>query len=160
MDERFRGFFDALRQGAQEAGASGGLEISIQLTLGDQTLVQRLAVFNCVVRNARGAVSYQAQLDRVKQLGIKPLPYAVSGSLPEWDRQLMMETVRAELDNTAMLMELLRPDPGALLDLASSKEEEDIRLLGPDIADQLQRKLNLMNTKWEDYKRVFTTPNW
>ena len=128
--------------------------------LGDERLARRFDAFNCVVRNARNAISYQAQLDRVRQLGIKPLPHSVVGTQPDWDRQLMLETARAELDNTAVLMNLLRSDPNEFLRLAATKEEEDIRLLGRDILDQLQKKLNLMNARWEDYKRVFTIPNW
>lgn len=46
-----------------------------------------------------------------------------------------------------------------LLDPAPVKEEEDIRRPGPDLVDQLQIKLNIMNTNWEDYKRIFNTPN-
>lgn len=127
--------------------------------IGDADLARRFEIFQCVVRNARNAVSYQAQLDRVRRLNEAPEPGPVVGTQSGWDRQLMMETARAEIDNTALLMQLLGDQPADYLLLAEKPEEEDIRRLGPGILGQLQRKLDLMNARWEDYKRVFTTPN-
>ena len=94
------------------------------------------------------------------RLGVQPEPGPVVGTQSGWDRQLMMETARAEIDNTALLLQLLGDRPADYLLLAEKAEEEDIRRLGPGIRDHLQRKLDLMNARWEDYKRVFTTPNW
>jgi hypothetical protein len=128
--------------------------------MGDDDLARRCAIFRCILRNARNAVSYQAQLDRVRRLGVAPDPSPVIGTRSGWDRQLMMETAREEIDNTASLMELLGSNPGDYLLLAATSEEEDIRRLGPDIVRKLQLKLNAMNARWEDYKRLFTTPNW
>lgn len=128
--------------------------------IGDPGLARRFDIFLCVVRNANNAVSYQAQLDRVHRLGVQPEPGPVVGTQSGWDRQLMMETARAEIDNTALLLQLLGDRPADYLLLAEKAEEEDIRRLGPGIRDHLQRKLDLMNARWEDYKRVFTTPNW
>jgi hypothetical protein len=81
-------------------------------------------------------------------------------TLSDWDRQLMMETAREEIDNTALLVQLLGDNPGEFLRIAPTKEETDIMLLGPDLIKELQMKLKIMNSKWEDYKRVFTVPNW
>lgn len=119
----------------------------------------RLDVFVCLIRNARNAISYQAQLDRMRALGMKPDPDPVPGTRSGWDRQRMMETARAEIDNTAQLMELLKSRPEPLLHLAPVPEDEDIRILGPALLEHLQRKLDTMNAHWEDYKRIFTTPN-
>jgi hypothetical protein len=124
-----------------------------------RVLAGRLEVLSTVLRNARNAVSYQAQLDRARQLGLKPDPNPVAGTQSGWDRQLLMETARAEIDNTALLMKLLEGTSVPVLDLAASTEEEDIRVLGPDLIEQLQKKINIMNSHWEDYKRIFTTPN-
>ncbi len=67
--------------------------------------------------------------------------------------------VRAEIDNTAVLIEILQSSPKVILHLAVNPSEEDIRMLGPDLVAQLRKKLALMNAHWEDYERVFTTPN-
>jgi hypothetical protein len=126
---------------------------------GDDLVAKRLEVFACLIRNARNAVSYQAQLERVRALGRKPEPRPPGGTQSDWDRQMMLETARAEIDNTALLMQILRSSPEPLLHTAVSKREEDIRVLGPDLVQQLQKKLDIMNAHWEDYKRIFTTPN-
>jgi hypothetical protein len=134
--------------------------IKLARKMGNENLARRFEVFKCIQRNTRNAVSYQAQLDRVRDMGIKPLKHAVIETLSDWDRQLMMETAREEIDNTALLMQLLGDNPGEFLRIAPTKEETDIMLLGPDLIKELQIKLNIMNSKWEDYKRVFTVPNW
>ena len=127
--------------------------------LGDDQQARRFQIYRCFLTTVRHAVSYQAQLDRVRLLGFPREENPLFGTRNSWDRQLMLETVRAELDNTAVLMELLRPDPREYLELAASPQEEDIRKLSPEILDHLQRKLDLTNARWLDYRRVFTTPN-
>ena len=104
-------------------------------------------------------MGYQAQLDRVRTLALKPETDPPGGSESGWDRRRILETARFEIDNTAVLMLLLRANAEPLLHLAASREEEDIRVLGPDLANQLQKKLDIMNAHWQDYKRIFTPPN-
>jgi hypothetical protein len=128
--------------------------------LGNQDLAHRLDIFRCILRNARNAVSYQAQLDRVRRLGITPDMSPVVETQSGWDRQLMMETAREEIDNTAVLIQLIGHNPQEYLLMAARPEEEDIRRLGPDLIQHLQLKMKTMNSRWEDYERMFTTPNW
>lgn len=127
--------------------------------LGDGIQARRFRIYASFLLTVRHAISFQAQLERVRALNVPPETNPVFGTRSGWDRQLMLETVRAELDNTATLMELLRPDPAEHLELAPTPEEEDIRRLGPDLLAQLQRKLDITNAHWLDYRRVFTTPN-
>ena len=109
--------------------------------------------------NANGAISYQAQLDRVHTMQIKPLKHVVVQTQSDWDRQMMMATARREIDNTVELIELLQDSPAGYLRMAATPAEEDISLLGPNFISQLQLKLKIMNAHWEDYKRMFSTPN-
>ena len=150
---RLLGRIEASTQDARRLLLSPGLKNRYDL------LAKRLEAFACLTRNARNAISYQAQLDRVRALALKPEFNPPGGTQSGWDRQLMMETARAEIDNTAVLRALLQSTSEPLLHLAASPEEEDIRVLGPNLIEQLQRKLDIMNAHWEDYKRIFTTPN-
>ena len=102
---------------------------------------------------------YQAQLDRVKALGVKPEPDPVLGVQSSWDRTDLMETARKEIDNTVHLKRLIETTTEPILDLAAIPEEETIMRLGPDIVGQLKRKIDLMNARWMDYDRLFTAPN-
>ena len=109
--------------------------------------------------NVRNIVSYQAQLDRVRELGAKPAEHAVLGTQSSWDRTLMINTARAEIDNAAVLMDIIESSEGPILDVAATEGEESIRILGPGIVEQMHKKINIMNAHWEDYKRIFDTPN-
>jgi hypothetical protein len=120
---------------------------------------KRLEVALCLLHSADHMVAYQAQLDRVKSLGIKPEPNAVLGVQSSWDRTDLLETARKEIDNTARLQRLLQSTKEPLLDLASVAGEETIMRLGPGLAGQLKRKIDLMNAHWMDYDRLFTKPN-
>jgi hypothetical protein len=135
-----------LREGS---GSSGEWEL----------LGQRLAALQCLVRGADDIVQYQAQLDRVKALGVKPDPNPVLGAQSGWDRTDLMRLARNEIDNAMRLRQLLLSAKGPLLDLAPTPAEETIRRLGPDLPAQLKRKMDIMNAHWEDYKRLFPTPN-
>jgi hypothetical protein len=122
-------------------------------------MARRLEVAICLMRSADNMVAYQAQLDRVKALGIKPEANPVLGVQSGWDRTDLMETARKEIDNTVHLMRLLGDTPGLYLDLAPVPAEETIMKLGPGLVAQLKRKVDLMNAHWLDYDRLFTKPN-
>jgi hypothetical protein len=124
-----------------------------------ELLGQRLAALQCLVGGAGNMVAYQAQLDRVKALGGKPDPNPVLGAQSGWDRTDMLRLARNEIDNAMRLRQLLLAAKGPLLDLAPDAAEETSRRLGPDLPAQLKRKMDIMNAHWEDYQRLFTTPN-
>jgi len=132
---------------------------SLATTLHDELLGQRLAALQCLVRNVDDVVQYQAQLDRVKSLKIKPDPNPVLGAQSGWDRTDMLRLARDEVDNALQLRQLLLSAKGPLLDLAPTPGEETSRRLGPDLAAQLKRKMDIMNAHWDDYTRLFTAPN-
>ena len=124
-----------------------------------QLLDLRLQAFNLLCNNTENAIIYQAIIDHVKAVGCKPDPNPPGQNQSSWDRSLILETARKEIDNTALLIKLLESTGDVILDKASVKQEEDIRRLGPDLVDQLKLKLKIMNSKWLDYNRIFTVPN-
>jgi hypothetical protein len=119
----------------------------------------RLQALALICNNAENAISYQAQLDRVKALESDPEFRPEAGTPSGWDRNLILETARREVDNTAKLLQLLESSDEVILDLAPAKDLEDIRRLGPKFKAQLKQKLRIMNEHWLDYNRIFTTPN-
>ena len=120
---------------------------------------RRLEVTLCLLRSADNMVCYQAQLDRVKSLAIKPEANPPLGTQSSWDRSDLVDTARREVDNTVQLLGLLQSTPQPLLDLAAVAEEETIMRLGPDLPAQLKRKIEIMNAHWTDYDRLFSPPN-
>jgi hypothetical protein len=121
--------------------------------------VKRLEALICLLQSADNMVAYQAHLDRVKALGLKPEENPPLGVQPGWDRTDMMETARKEIDNTVHLKELLESSSEPLLDLAPTPEAEYVMRLGPNLPVQLKHKIDLMNAHWKDYDRIFTVPN-
>jgi hypothetical protein len=121
----------------------------------------RLQALTLMCNNAENAISYQAQLDIGKARAVKCEPEpAPDVDFPSGlDRNMILETARNEIDNTAMILKLLESTSEAIFDLAPTKELEDIRRLGPDFKNQLKQKLRIMNEHWLDYNRIYTPPN-
>lgn len=124
-----------------------------------QLLDLRLRALNLICNNAENTISYQAQLDKAKSMKYEPELRPENGKPSTWERTRILETARQEIDNTVLLIQLLESTHAEILDLAPSKELEDIRRLGPDFIAQLKQKLRIMNEHWLDYNRIFTTPN-
>ena len=120
---------------------------------------KRLQAVIYLLQSADNMVAYQAQLDRVKSLGIKPEADPVLGTQSGWDRTDLMETARKEIDTMANLKKLLESTSEPILDLAPTAEEESIMRLGPNITTQIKHKIDIMNAHWLDYDRLFTKPN-
>jgi hypothetical protein len=145
----------ALAQARRIAG--GAKDAAIQHDW--QNHARRLEAVICLLRSADNMVSYQAHLDRVRALDLKPEYDPPLGVTSDWARTDMMELVRKETDNTVRLMELIRESDAPILDTAATPEEEYVMRLGPDLLAQLKRKIDLMNAHWTDYDRIFSVPN-
>jgi hypothetical protein len=124
-----------------------------------ELLIQRIKTLQCFVRTVGNAVEYQAGLDHRKTLKIAPQPDPVLGTRSGWDRDDLLHIARNEIDNTAELHRLLETTKQPLVDTAPVAREETSRRLGPALPAQLKRKIDVMNAHWEDYKRLFTSPN-
>jgi hypothetical protein len=71
--------------------------------------------------------------------------------------QRLFGILRAELDNTLALEDLLREDAadGAMaLVVGTSPEDEDCFTVGPDLQAQLARKREVMLAHWQDVARL------
>jgi hypothetical protein len=42
---------------------------------------------------------------------------------------------------------------------SNEPSEENVMRLGPDIARQIETKIDTMNRHWRDYDRIFAVPN-
>lgn len=147
--ERARALADGLAASTQK------VEGRAQWTL----TAKRLQAVVYLLQSAEHMVEYQAQLDRVKALGTKPEIDPVLGTQASWDRTDLMDLARREIDTMVALKALLDSSDQPILDLAPSAEDETIMRLGPDVPRQLKHKIDVMNTHWRDYDRLFTVPN-
>ena len=120
---------------------------------------KRLQAVIYLLQSADNMVDYQAQLDRVKSLGLKPEVNPVLGVQSGWDRTDLMETARKEIDTMVNLNRLLESTTEPILDMAPTPGEETIMRLGPNLTSQIKHKINVMSAHWRDYDRLFTVPN-
>ncbi len=116
---------------------------------------KRIQVFGHLVENCRNALQYQYALDFMKGGRLKrPVEFQQHlTDITEW--RTIKEIGRREMDNSIQLAELLERNPAGLIDTAKTSAEESIRVLGPDLASQLRRKVKIMAAHWEDYERLF-----
>lgn len=122
-------------------------------------LNQRLEAVLLLLHSADNMVKYQAQLDRVKTLGVKPEPNPPLGALNAWDRADLLQTARDEIDVAIRLRQLIETAKEPIFTTAATAGEEYAMLLGPDLPGQLKAKIDIMNKRWRDYDRLFTVPN-
>tara|TARA_B110000483_G_scaffold123823_1_gene149000 strand:+ start:32690 stop:33055 length:366 start_codon:yes stop_codon:yes gene_type:complete len=81
------------------------------------------------------------------------------GATTFWDHLDLVNLARAEIDNTARLLDIIEANPGAVIDMAPERYPETIMRFSSTLADHLQRKIRTMNSKWADYDRLSQPAN-
>ncbi|HNY41024.1 MAG TPA: hypothetical protein PKJ41_11535 [Bryobacteraceae bacterium] len=120
-----------------------------------ELLDKRIQVFSILVDNCRNGLEYQYILDFARNGRLRrPIEFQEHlTDITEW--RAIKEIARKEMDNSTVLADLLEANKDVLIDTAKTSGEESIRVLGPDLADQLRRKVKIMVKYWEDYERLF-----
>jgi len=120
-----------------------------------ELLDARLRVFEIVADNARDAIQFQHLLDSTKDGRLRrPVEFQEElTDIPEW--RAIKDIARREIDNSNALIALLQSHKAPLIDLAKTSGEENIRVLGPDLVDQLRKRVKIMIAHWQDYERLF-----
>lgn len=141
---------------AELADAAEG-ELKEQWLLWDK----KLDAMRCLIRNVEQVVSYQAHIDRIKarvaEVPVDQNP--VLGVQGGWDYDDTLNLARAEIDNSLYLKQLIESTDAPLIDTAPDARGENVLRFGPDFTQQLKLKTDIMNAHWQDYKRLFETPN-
>lgn len=126
-------------------------------------MLARLDLLACFLRNGRHAVSYQAQLDRMKaaraaeeNMPLSPPPLGASSS---WDRNDLVNLARAEIDNTVRILEIIEVNDERVFDRAAEDEAESNMRLSTRLSDHLRTKIQTMNSHWVDYDRLSPPAN-
>lgn len=147
----------AARDILSELAESAEGELKQQWLLWDK----KLDAMRCLVRNVDQVVSHQAHIDRIKarvaEVPVDQNP--VLGVQAGWDYEDCLNTARAEIDNSLYLKQLIESTDSPLIDIAPDARNENVLRFGPDFTQQLKLKTDIMNAHWQDYKRLFETPN-
>lgn len=124
-------------------------------------LEKKFDALGCLVQNVEQVISYQAHIDRIKAKNREFLPdqNPVLGLQGGWDYEDTLNLARAEIDNSLYLKNLIETTEGPLIDTAPTPDGEHVLRFGPNFTEQLKLKTEIMNARWQDYKRLFETPN-
>jgi hypothetical protein len=114
-----------------------------------KALELRLRALICVVKNALLTARYQEFLDRAKP-GTAGLP----DQLPKGTPAEALKITEADIENTKELIGLLESAPVPLLQMASTPQEEDVFTFGPDLVQQLRRKIEITRNHLPEHQRL------
>jgi hypothetical protein len=122
-----------------------------------ELLDQRIRVFGILVENCRDAIEFQYLLETAKDGQLRrPVEFQEHlTDIPEW--RAIKEVARREIDNSTLLAELLQSQNEPLIDMAKTSGDENIRVLGPDLVEQLRKRVKIMIAHWKDYDRLFVS---
>ena len=114
----------------------------------------RLKTLICFYQNVKNTIQYQDILDRTdyEHPPVEENIYPMDGD--QLLREIQIVT-RAEIDNINELISFLESSKVPLLKLAPSMEEEDIFLIGPNIVEQLRKKIAIMLRHQLDVNRLY-----
>lgn len=121
-----------------------------------ELLDKQIQVFSILVDNCRNGLEYQYILDFARNGRLRrPIEFQEHlTDITEW--RAIKDIARKEMDNSIVLANLIDENKkDVLIDTTKTSAEENIRVLGPDLADQLRRKVKIMVKHWEDYERLF-----
>lgn len=117
-------------------------------------LESRLKTLICFYRNAKHTIQYQDILDRTDYAH----PPVEQNIYPMDGDQLLREiqtVTRQEIDNMNELIGILQSSKVPLVEVAPTMAEEDIFLIGPNLVEQLRKKVELMLKHQLDAHRLY-----
>ena len=119
-----------------------------------ETLQLRLKTLVCFYKNAKHTIQYQDILDRTdhENMPEEQNYYPLDGD--QLLREIQIIT-RNEIDNINELISLLESTNNPLVKTAPSMEDEDVFNLGPNIVDQLKKKVGIMLKHQLEVNRLY-----
>lgn len=113
----------------------------------------------CFVKNAIHAACFQEILDRTDYSAVPQDSTRVWTDQGDPRLKELQNIIRAEMDNALELARILETSQTPVLHLAKSSEKEDSFTLGPNLAEQLKKKVHIMQDHWLDLNRLYARFN-
>ena len=120
---------------------------------------EKLKVWKCLMTNAMNVIGFQFYLDETDYSTPptdKSYDISTQGDIRFYK---MSEIVRTEINNMLELIDILRGAKQPVIHQAESKEFENIMLLGPDLIEQLEKKISIMENHRRDFERLYKSFN-
>ncbi|MFP4028064.1 MAG: hypothetical protein ACLFWL_09760 [Candidatus Brocadiia bacterium] len=121
-------------------------------------LTARIGAFACVLEDARLAIMFQHALNTADQPRYGRNVWDFDDNIYYDQRALTMRRIaRESLDNTSELIRLIENHDEPVLGVASSAQTESVFQFGPDLAQQLRHKREVMLDHWPEYEVLYPT---
>ena len=119
----------------------------------------KLKAWRCLMKNALHVISFQRYLDDADYTTPPKDNSLIIGLQGDKRFYIITEIVREEIDNTLELIDILVNAEQPILNQAAAKEFENVMLFGPDLVDQLKKKITIMENHRRDFERLFKSFN-
>lgn len=124
-----------------------------------EALVDRAELYFCLVRNMKNVVAYQYHLDTVDR-SRPPHDDTLDHSCQGDKRLYEIESIaRAEIDNTQKIIDILRRAKLPVIQTTPRVEDETIMTFGPNLVEQLEKKIAIMQRHRHDPRRLLPCKN-
>jgi len=127
-----------------------------------KALTLRLKFLVCVAKNAINAVEFQWIMDTAPKTGNKEDKSLRNRWQGDVELERLNQITRDEIDNCHEIIALLDAADAAGIDLCVKVHEkrfEQVLYFGPDIQDQLRRKISIMEAHRRDFLRIWRSKN-
>jgi hypothetical protein len=151
---------DKLDGAAASATALAGNVVDPAVAAHLSDLARRLRVLASLYRTTKNFIEYGYRLatcDEDDEHHVLSDVYSMGGG-PNKSRWLLCTLAREEMDNALALAQLIEESPEPLLAMAPTPEEEDGFLFGPNLVEQLQKKVEIMLDHWPEYNALYPPP--
>ena len=123
----------------------------------------RVRAFRCVLLTVRhtlqmGALIYEHRKESEKSGSVSPELDLPKGMMGSHGLFYMHRTLRWELDNTYELIDLVRTAPEPLFYYCPDKKDQGPLLMGPDILENLEKKVRIMLKYWRTAESGYYRP--
>ena len=128
-----------------------------------KALTLKLSLYKLVATNAHHAIEFQVTMDEGKAvMNDKPQESEFIRYQGEQQACRLDEIRRNEIDNCLEIIRLMDEAEAQGIELihkADDKKFENVMNLGPDLKEQLLRKIRIMEEKRRDITRVYSSRN-
>jgi hypothetical protein len=119
----------------------------------------KLRMYKCIINNANNVLHFQSILDRT-DYSVTPKDTTLAIEEQGDPRMYKMERIiRDEIDNTYEIIELLDEAKKPLLNCTETIESKYIMKFGPDIKEDLLKKIDIMYNHKYELKRLYRSSN-
>jgi len=122
-------------------------------------LERKVRLYRCILTNAQNTASFQSIIDRTDY---STPPRDTTDIISEQGSPRLVQLnqiIRDEIGNTLEIIRILESAEGSILHVTPTEELESIQFFGPDIIEDLKKKINVMEDHRMDLKRLYMSYN-